>query len=231
MLFKVDAMKDDNGPLVERYLWAAAVAAVVTPILFYLRFGEVSWFSVGFTIFLVLLCLLVALGLFFQNRSAFHTRVRSTNSVADRIGAFWLMACTFGPFFGWVTSALPLTAGSWRWQYLARVFLAVGLPVITAVPLVRYARGRAALIAGPLLLGITALPIFSCWWVIADLHDGAVTSIVAFSRDAATREMICQPRGAEYDLPCYAARVANASKAAQVSWLPHTGRVVEVRKL
>ena len=46
---------------------------------------------------------------------------------------------------------------------------AVILPVITAVPLVPYARGKAALIAVPLLLLITALPVWSCLWVLAAL--------------------------------------------------------------
>ena len=93
-------------------------------------------------------------------------------SLADRIGAFWLVACAFGPFFGWIVTAIPPTEASWKWQYLGRTFLAVILPVITAVPLVPYARSRAALIAIPLLLVITALPISSCIWVLADLHDG-----------------------------------------------------------
>lgn len=230
MPFDADFANNNNSRLVRRYLWAAGEAAIVTPLLFYWRFGEVSWFAIGFTVFLVVLCLLVALGLFFQNRSAFHTSVPFANGIGDRIGAFWLVACAFGPFLGWATSALPLTAGSWRWAYFARVFLAVVLPLITAVPLVRYARGKAALIAIPLLLGITALPVLSCLWVIGDLHDGAATTTVALSRDKATGKSICQPAGAQYDLPCDAARVA-ASTAAQVTWLPHTGRVIEVRKL
>ena len=103
--------------------------------------------------------------------------------------------------------------------------------MITAVPLVRYARGKAALIAVPLLFGITALPVLSCWWVISDLHDGATVTNVSISRDVGRGEMICKPVGAQYDLPCDAARVLGTSAATQVTWLPHTGRVIEVRKL
>ena len=228
---EVDSFKDDNGRLVRRYLLAAVEAAVVLPLLFYLRFGRVSWFAIGCTVFLVVLCLLVALGLFFQNRNAFHTHVPAANNIADRIGAFWLIACTFGPFLGWLMMALPLTVASWRWLYAARVFCAVALPVITAVPLVRYARGKAALIAVPLLLGITSLPVLSCWWVIGDLHDGAMVTSVALSRNALTGQMSCKPVSIEYDFPCAAAMVLRTSTAAQVTWLPHTGRVIEVRKL
>lgn len=229
--FKVDSLKDDNSRLVRRYLWAAGEAAIVTPLLFYLRFGKVSWFAIASTVFLVVWCLLVALGFFFQNRSAFHTPVPATNNIGDRIGAFWLVACAFGPFFGWLMMALPLTNGSWRWLYLARVFLGVVLPVITAVPLVRYARGKAALIAVPLLLGITALPVLSCWWVIGDLHDGATVTKVAISRYPGGGQLICKPVGEQYDLPCDAARTLSTSAATQVTWLPHTRRVIEVRRL
>jgi len=40
--------------------------------------------------------------------------------VADRIGAFWLVACAFGPFIGWLITLFGVTESSWRWQYLAR---------------------------------------------------------------------------------------------------------------
>ena len=143
------------------------------------------------------------------------------------------MACAFGPLLGWVMTAtvFPLTAGSWRWQYLARVFFAVVLPVITAVPLVRYARGKAALIAVPLLVGITALPLLSCWWVLGDLHDGATVTNFVISRDLGSGQLICMPVGEQYDLPCDAARAAHLSTAVQVTWLPHTKRVLQVEKL
>jgi len=230
--FKVDSFKDDNSQMVRRYLLAAVEAAIVVPLLFYLKFGKVTWFAIGFTIFLIVLCLLVALGLFFQNRSAFHTEVAPANRIGDRVGGFWLLACAFGPLLGWFISStvFPLTLGSWRWLYFARVFCGIVLPVITAVPLVRYARGKAALIAIPLLLGITALPMLSCWWVIGDLHDGTATMNVALSRDTATGRVICNPSSAQYDLPCDAARVARAT-TARVTWLVHSGRVIEVKKL
>ena len=229
--FKVDSHKDDNSHLVRRYLWAAGEAAIVVPVIFYLRFGYINWFAIASTIFLVVLCLLVALGFFFQNRSAFHTNVPLANNIGDRIGAFWLVACTFGPFLGWVAMALPLTAGSWLWIYFARAFLAVVLPVITAIPLFRYAQGKAALVAIPLLVVITVLPGLSCWWVIGDLHDGSATTNIVLARDKTTGKLICNRPGIQYDLPCDAACMFPTNTATQVTWLPHTGRVIEVRKL
>ena len=230
--FQADASREDDSHLVRGYLLGAVEAAILVPLLFYWKFGKVSWFAIGFTIFLVVLNLLVALGFFLHNRTAFHTKVAPANRIADRIGGFWLLACAFGPLLGWFISAtvFPLTVGSWRWLYLARVFCAIVLPLITAVPLVRYARGKAALVALPLLLIITALPMLSCWWVIADLQDGPMVTNVSLLRDRSTGRLICQPESAQYDLPCDSARNARAT-TAQVTWLTHSGRVIEVRKL
>ena len=225
------ARQEQHSELARRYLWSALAAAVLMPPLFYLRFGEVSWFAIGFTVFLVVLCLLAALGFYFQDRRSFHTAVRSNNSLADRIGAFWLMACAFGPLLGWFITVFPPTTNSWRWQYCARIFFAIVVPVITAVPLLRYARGRAALIALPLLVVITVLPMFSCWWVIADLHDGPKVIDLSFTREAFTRRLICDRRSVEYDLPCYAAAKGLDGAAARVTWLQNTGRVIEVKRI
>lgn len=228
---KGEALQEENSRLARRYLLTALESAILMPALFYLRFGEVSWFAIAFTVFMVVLFLLAALGIYLQERRSLHTEVRPGNKIADRIGAFWLAACAFGPFFGWLITALTLNVGNWRWIYLSRVFLAVILPVITAVPLVRYARGRAALIALPLLLIITALPMLSCWWVIADLHDGPKVTDVSFTREAFTGRLICNQRSLEYDLPCYAASKELSGSAARVTWLAHTGRVIEVKKI
>src|SRR5262245_58887380 len=103
--FNVASIRGDNRQLAKRFLLGAVWAAVLTPLLFYLKFGTINWFSIGFTIFLVVLSLLFALGLFLQNRAAHHTPVPMERSLADRIGAFWLVACAFGPFFGWIITA------------------------------------------------------------------------------------------------------------------------------
>jgi hypothetical protein len=95
------------------------------------------------------------------------------------VGAFWLVSCAFGPFFGWVlTSIAPLTATSWRWVYGLRFFLAAGLPIITALPILRYVRGKAARVALPLLLGVTMLAIWSVVNVGRDLLNGPVVQQV-----------------------------------------------------
>jgi len=223
--FNVTSIKGDNRQLAKRFLLGALWAAIGTPVLFYLKFGTLNWFSISFTIFLVVLCLLFALGFFFQTKTEYHTRVPMEGSLADRIGAFWLVACAFGPFFGWVITAFPPTESSWKWQYLARAFLSVILPVITAVPLVPYARGKAAVIAIPLLFAITALPVTSCLWVLADLHDGPETVMVDIWRVPATGKFDCVSQTSS-KITCDDIRPGVAGAPVRITWLPHSRRVL-----
>jgi hypothetical protein len=223
--FNVASIKGDNRELIKRFLLGAVWAAVLVPLLFYLKFGTLNWFSISFTIFLVVLCLLFALGFYFQPKTEYHTQVPMERSLADRIGAFWLIACAFGPFFGWIITAFPPSESSWKWQYLARAFLGVILPVITAVPLVPYVRGKATLIAAPLLILITALPVLSCYWVLADLHDGPqkeVVEILPFGSEG------CRSLNQSAKVPpcTEIRRDLHPGDRAQLVWLAHTGRVL-----
>ena len=169
---------DDNvsqQQAIRRLLISAVLFAVLVPGLFYLQFGEVGSLGWGMTIFFVVYCLLAAIGLYFLPRPVYHSPVPLRGDWVDRLGAFWLVSCAFGPFFGWVlTSTFPLTVVSWRWLYGLRVFLAAGLPLITALPLVRYLRGKSILIALPVLLIVTMLPIWSAVNVSQDLWEGPV---------------------------------------------------------
>lgn len=229
--FGVASLRGDNRRLVREFLIGAAWWAVATPAMFYARFGVVDWFAISFTIFLVVLHLLFALGLWFWTKTEYHTPVQLKGGMADRIGAFWLVACGLGPFFGWLCTAILFTEISWRWQYLARAFLAVVLPVITAVPLVPYARGKAALIAVPLLVFVTALPISSCLWVLSDLHDGEQSLRVEVLPDDEGQAHCRSDNEGDDDLPCEEIRPALVGDRFQVIWLPHTGRVLTKQKL
>ena len=156
-------------------LFSAVACAVLVPAIFWLRFGEVSGLAWGTTIFFVAYCLLAAIGLYFQPRTAYHTPVRLRGDWLDRIGAFWLVCCVFGPLLGWmITSVFPITVDTWRGLYATRVFLAAGLPLITAAPLTRYLRGKAVMIALPILVLVTLLPIWSVADVTRDLVQGPI---------------------------------------------------------
>jgi hypothetical protein len=58
--------------------------------------------------------------------------------------------------------------------YALRLALAAGLPLITALPLTRYLRGKAIWVALPLLVAITLLPILSVVNTGRDLWIGLV---------------------------------------------------------
>jgi hypothetical protein len=229
--FKVSSIKSDNRQLVKRFLLGALWSAILTPLLFYLKFGTVGWFASGFTIFLVVLCLLFAVGFSFHNKADYHTDVPMERSIADRMGAFWLVACAFGPFFGWIITAFPPTIGSWKWQYLARAFLSVILPVITAVPLIPYARGKAALIAIPLLLVVTALPISSCLWVLADLQEGPETVTGTGTVIVAIGDPHEEIKKTIAEIPCSVSRPGFSIKRSRATWLKHTRRILKLEEI
>lgn len=166
-----DSLKRD----IRRWLMGVVWSALLIPAIFYLRFGEVGPLGWGTTIFFSAYCLLSAIGLYFLVRPKYHTPVIRRNDWLDRIGAWWLVACVLGPFFGWLlTSAFPLTEDNWRWLYSGRVLLSVGLPILTALPLLRYVRGRGAPVMLALLLGVTALAVWSGCATLRDLQEGQV---------------------------------------------------------
>jgi len=174
-VFGVEADPASRSAAARQMLIGAVFAAVLTPALFLLRFGEVGALGWGLTVFFVVYCVLSAAGLYFGPRTAYHSRVPVRNDWLDKLGAFWLMACAFGPFFGWVIAAIiPITLDSWRVVYGVRVFLAAGLPLITMLPLTRYARGKAALIALPMLIGITLLAVWTAVDTGRDLLTGPI---------------------------------------------------------
>jgi hypothetical protein len=158
---------------IRRWLLGVVWSPLFIPALFYLRFGRVGPLGWGMTIFCSAYCLLSAVGLYFLVRPEYHTPVAPRDDWLDRLGAWWLVACALGPFFGWLlTSAFLLTEGNWRWLYAGRVVLSVGLPVLTALPLLRYVRGRGAPVMLALLVGVTALPVWSGWATLRDLQAG-----------------------------------------------------------
>jgi hypothetical protein len=170
--FGVEADPVSRSRAARQMLLCALEAAILIPALFYLRFREVGPLGWGTTVFFVAYCVITAIALYFGPRTEYHTPVPLRGDWLDRIGAFWLVACVFGPLFGWIlTSVAPIKLESWRVVYGLRIFLAAGLPLITALPLTRYVRGKSALIALPLLIGITLLPI----WTVVDTGRDLVT--------------------------------------------------------
>lgn len=160
---------------IRRWALGAVWAAVLVPAIFYLKFGTVGLLGWGLTIFLIAYCLLSATGLYFLVRPEYHTPVTFRNDWMDRLGAFWLVACAFGPLIGWaLTATVPLTGNSWHVVYWGRLGLCIGLPLLTALPLLRYVRGQGAPVMLAILLGVTALPVWSGWATWRDLQEGPI---------------------------------------------------------
>ena len=206
----------ENRRSVRAFLLGAVQAAFVIPILFYLRFGEINAFALSFTGFIVVLCLLVALGYSIPNEPERQARARAAATkagAAGRVGSFWLVACAFGPFFGWVvTAAFTLTEDNWRWLYVVRAALCVGLPVLTALPLTAHARGKYMHVALLLLVCVTALPVWSGLNTLLDLREGpTVRSTTGY-----------------YDAPNNSFRPAADGRPYRLKTLAHTGRAIKI---
>lgn len=78
-----------RGPVAQARSWvlAAGIAAAAVPLLFYLHHRDVGPLGLGLTVFLVVLSLLVAAGLFFGRHTAYHTPVALRGDWVDRLGA------------------------------------------------------------------------------------------------------------------------------------------------
>jgi hypothetical protein len=167
------ASKPASKRLVLGWLSGALWAAVLIPPVFYLEFGHVGPLGWGLTVFLMTVCVLVAVGLHFQGRPDYGTPVNMRGGFADRLGGFWLLACALGPLLGWVLCAVTdPTVENWRWLYGGRVALSIVLPVVTALPLLRYVRGKGAPVMLMILFAVTSLPVWSAWTTLQDLQAG-----------------------------------------------------------
>ena len=159
---------------IRQCLLAAPQFAVGIPALFYLRFGRVGPLGWGTTVFFVVYCLLCAVGLYFRPRVEYHSPVPLSGDWLDRVGAFWLVGCAFGPLLGWffTTGTIPVTHASWHRLYGLRVLFAAVVPAALALPLTRYVRGRSARVALPLLVLVTLLPVSTAMNASLDLWEG-----------------------------------------------------------
>jgi hypothetical protein len=139
-----------------------AASVLLFLLIFWLYFGELPPFAWGFAIFLVLLQVLIILGLRLRNTTEFHAEKELRNDWLDRVGAWWLMACAFGAFFGWICGVVAPSFPAYMTAFhIARIVSTILLPVITLTPNLRYIGGRAALVQVPIAFCLTLLPVIS----------------------------------------------------------------------
>jgi hypothetical protein len=205
----------ENRRSVRAFLIAAVQAAIFVPALFYLQFGVIDAFALSFTGFIVVLCLLVALGYSIPVNPQTQTPADATKGgMLGRVGSFWLAACAFGPFFGWLVTApaFPLTGENWWWRYVVRAALSVGLPFLTVLPLFVYVRGKYRHVALLLLLGVTSLAAWSGANTLLDLREGPSV----------------KPTTGYYDAPENSFYPKSDGRPFKLTTLEHTGRTISI---
>lgn len=171
-----------NGVNVEASLWilvpkaavGIALSMLVVLLRFWAEFGYVSMFAVGFAVFIAAFEVLLIVGLRFADRPDVQTTVKPSNDLLDHLGGWWLMACAFGAFFGWLVGNLVvLMPDQWRVVMAAKVFLTIIIPVATMIPNLRYISRNAAYVQVPILFFVTLLPILVGVGALISLITGA----------------------------------------------------------
>ncbi|MEZ5428515.1 MAG: hypothetical protein R2747_19750 [Pyrinomonadaceae bacterium] len=146
--------------LLPKVLASLFFSSVMILLRFWQMFGYLSAFAFGFVIFTSALQVLIIVGLRFQNRTDLAVDQPERFNWLDWIGAWWLMACAGGAFFGWLCGNLAVAFPAWDLTFqLAKVFLTIVLPILTMLPNTRYVSAKTAYIQIPLLIVVTTLPM------------------------------------------------------------------------
>ena len=219
--------KLNNRQMFWRIIYGLPWTLLILPIFY------VETESIGFTLgafgVLVSFLLLVAFGFYFADEPQFHIPVAFKNDWLDKLGAFWLVAIFFGPLIGYLISLIQPTLKNWRWQFSARVFFAAALPVLLSLPLYRYARGKTALLAVPLLIGLTLLPCLTIYWTARDLASGEKSGMVRLVKSSNYTTECESLTGEPLTTPCAKAGF-KVGDILEVYWLEHTRKILAVKK-
>lgn len=161
---------DPEAPLwvmLPQLLQSIVISVGIILIVFWFTFGELSLFAFGFAAFLAVMQVLMVVGFRLQNRSDDQVAAPDKLSKLDMIGGCWLVACAFGAFFAWICGSLaPGFPGISSALYIAAAVLSIGLPVLTALPNLRYIGGKATYIQVPLIVIVTMLPVIEgCYYL------------------------------------------------------------------
>jgi len=146
--------------LIPQLSFSIAVSSLIIIGIFWFYFGEISDFSVAFAVFLSVMQILMVIGYRFRERQDYHAQKEANFGLLDKIGGFWLIACTFGAFLAWICGQLAMALpGTRSAMYVAAAFFSICLPVATLLPNLRYVGGKAAFVQIPLFVFVTTLPV------------------------------------------------------------------------
>lgn len=155
--------------------WAQLlVIAILLPAAFWLRFGRVDAFALGFTAFLLLLALAVH---YLPGLADRYGADQAQHPVApgrlDWLAPVWLLCIPFAPLVLWLIGSLAVvTEANWRLVLGSKAFVCVVLPVISVLPLLKYVRGQAAPISMLILAIGTLFPVTFGLNALWDLSSG-----------------------------------------------------------
>jgi hypothetical protein len=158
--------------MIPQLLFSITFSSVLLLFSFWLEFGELGAFAYGFIVFLGVFQTLMVMGFRFRDRTDLHVEGPNKFGILDKLGGFWMVACAFGAFFGWISGSFGasiLPEHKAAFYYLAALFSIV-LPVVTMLPNLRYLRGKAIMIQIPLLTLVTILPMLVGLYYLSRLY-------------------------------------------------------------
>jgi hypothetical protein len=222
--------------------WPGVVLiTVVVPVCYWLKFGRVDGYVMGFTAFL----LLVTLGLHFipmlnHKYGAEQEKIKVIRGPFDWLGVVWLLSIPFAPFLMWlVDSLLVITLQNWKLLLGIKAGLCVLIPCVSVLPLLRYLRGKASPYALLILVIGTGFPVTIGWHSMSDFLQGpqqetvSVVSANAIHMSIRYREVTTDIL--EVKLSDGRTLVANtmigtvAPGPADITLLTHTGIILAVK--
>lgn len=155
------------------YWQSIVLIAVLIPLIFWLRFGRIDGFVIAFTTFLIMLITAVTFlpgaGSKYKNDAPPDVSF----SKFDKLGVVWLLSIPFSPFLSWIISEyFSMTVHNWQTILSIKAGLCVVVPCVSLLPLIRYIKGKSALIATLILVIGTSFPVIIGWNSMLDLIEG-----------------------------------------------------------
>lgn len=149
--------------------------------LFYANFGEMNLYPFLVSFFFDFLFIPVGVVKYVEDRKTRYAGDERSLLRNDWVAVLVVVGFCFdyaGPVVGW--GIAPLTdETNWRMVYATRVLLAVVLPVVSGLVLLALLLRRRALLAyAPVVVLLTALPVWSGLDTALDLRDGSQVQII-----------------------------------------------------
>lgn len=171
----IESRTQNDEPKKRGKFWQGIILiAVLIPTIFWLRFGKIDGFVIAFTVFLILLVTAVE---FLPGLGRKYGNEASPKNVSpsrfDKLGVVWLLSIPFAPFLSWsIHEFFSITINNWQIILGITAGLCVLLPCICVLPLVRYLKGKTALVGTLILIIGTCFPVIIGWNSMLDLIEG-----------------------------------------------------------